>query len=92
MKFRLYCRVVDGSAALGRYAPCGELYHAGPVGDFGVSFPEGLAGEVEDRMGPVEIEIEIYGTVRVVLWELLSAGVDEHGVPDVMNGPRHNRN
>ena len=43
-------------------------------------------------MGPVEIEIEIYGTVRVVLGELLSAGVDEHGVPDVMNGPRHNRN
>ena len=62
------------SAALGRYAPCGELYHADPVGDFGVSFPEGLAGEVEDRMGPVEIEIEIYGAVRVVLGELLPRG------------------
>ena len=77
---------------MGRYAPWPQLYHCRLVGDFGVSFPEGLAGEVEDRMGPVEIEIEIYGTVRVVLWELLSAGVDEHGVPDVMNGPRHNGN
>ena len=77
---------------MGRKAPCGELYHAGPVGDFGVPFPEGIAGEVEDRMGPVESEIEIYGAVRVVLGELLPPWIDEHGVPDVMNGRWHNRN
>ena len=57
---------------MGRYAPCGELYHAGPVGDFGVPFPEGIAGEFGGRMGPVEIEV--YGAVRVVLGELLPRG------------------
>ena len=90
MKFRLYCRVMGGSTTLGRKAPWTQLYHCRLVGDFGVPFPEGIAGEVEDRMGPVEIEV--YGAVRVVLGELLPPWVDEYCVPDVMNGRWHNGN